>query len=158
MVELDALTKRLSNPLPMKGFEFRVFIASVLLLLSGLCLSLSLQDWQYFERSGSLLVIVGIFVAWKDITGTVNFVEASMSDQLKEILKSAEQFEPGGLLSLAKNEKHKSEVQNQYKEMRAMFKAFRYRLRTMEATSLILGTFIWGYGGLIGNIIYEFNA
>lgn len=56
---------------PLQGIEQKIYAAGLLLVISGVIISILLKDWQYFERFGSLVVILGIYVAWRDLTGSI---------------------------------------------------------------------------------------
>lgn len=158
MVPLKQINSKLTSIYPMVGFESKIYVAVLLLIVAGLSLSISLADWQYFERSGSLIIIVGILLALKDMTGKITIVEGSLVGGMKHNLRMAEVKETKGLLSYAANEKLKNDISEQTKNTQEMFKLFHHRLRRLEAAILIIGTFIWGFGSLMGNLIYSFNA
>jgi hypothetical protein len=158
MVPLELINSKLKSVYPMVGFERKVYVAVLLLIVAGFSLSISLADWQYFERSGSLVIIVGILLALKDMTGKITLVEESVVGGMKHNLRMAEVKETKGLLSYVANEKLKEDITEQTKNTQEMFKLFHHRLRRLEAAILIIGTFIWGFGSLIGKVIYNFNA
>jgi hypothetical protein len=158
MVPLELMNSKLKSVYPMVGLERKIYAAVLLLIVAGFSLSISFADWQYFERSGSLIIIVGILLALKDMTGKINIVEESVVGGMKNNLGMAEVKETKGLVSYAANEKLKEDITEQTKNTKEMFKLFHHRLRRLEASILIIGTFIWGFGSLIGKVIYNFNA
>jgi len=153
MFSIEVINLKLKSVYPMVGFERKIYAAVLLLIIAGFSLSISLSDWQYFERSGALIIIVGILLALKDMTGRIIIIEESVVGRMKHNLRMAEVKEPKGLLSYATNEKLKEDLTEQTKDTQEMFKLFKHRLLRLEATILIVGTFIWGFGSLVGKVI-----
>lgn len=153
MFSIEVINLKLKSVYPMVGFERKIYAAVLLLIIAGFSFSISLSDWQYFERSGALIIIVGILLALKDMTGRIIIIEESVVGRMKHNLRMAEVKEPKGLLSYATNEKLKEDLTEQTKDTQEMFKLFKHRLLRLEATILIVGTFIWGFGSLVGKVI-----
>jgi len=163
MKELENLKIRMKSPLPMRGVERKIYAANTLLLLSGVVVSLSLKDWQYFERIGSLIVIVGIAVAWRDLVGRVNWFKTMAERAIHAELIKLNSEQPKGLLNSSKIQAEEyeaicSELNKYHSSMSGLIAQLQHRLRTIEAITLILGTFVWGYGSVIGKLIYAFPA
>lgn len=124
----------------------------------GIALSISLKDWQCFARSGSLIVILGIIVAWKDITGNLQaHINANIDVLAKKILEIENGSTRGLLYSGEKNSEVKNELDSYKEKLQELDRLMKLRLKALEVCILILGTFVWGYGDLIGNLLYKFN-
>ena len=124
----------------------------------GVALSISLKDWQYFERSGSLIVILGIIVAWKDITGDLEAYLNANIDVLAIKIQERENSSASGLLySGGKSSEEKNQLESYKEKLQELDRLMKLRLKALEVCILILGTFVWGYGDLIGNLLYKFN-
>ena len=156
---IDKVTERAKSFWPFKGIEQRIFLAAILLSVMGIALSISLKDWQYFARSGSLIVILGIIVAWKDITGNLEaYINANIDVLAKKIQETENGLTTSGLLYFGeKNSEVKNELESYKEKLQKLDRLMKLRLKALEACILILGTFVWGYGDLIGNLLYKFN-
>jgi hypothetical protein len=112
-----------------KALYFSIF----LLTLTGIFPSLYFADWVWFSRSGSLLVVYGVYIVWLDYQSGID----------------------GGLTNVANAAKEKfSEQQSQ--ELLSTIESIRTsnkkQYQTMEFLILGVGTLIWGYGDLIGKL------
>jgi hypothetical protein len=155
---IDKITERAKSFWPFKGIEQRISLATILLTVMGVALSISLKDWQYFERSGSLIVILGIIVAWKDIAGDLEVYFNAYIKMLAKNIQERESNPTRGLLySGGKNSEEKNQLESYKAKLQELDRLMRLRLKALEVCILILGTFVWGYGDLIGNLLYEFN-
>jgi len=155
---IELIKKKAKKPYPLAGVERSIFAANILLIVSGISLSISFKDGQYFERFGSLIVIVGILVAWKDLTGRFDRIEDLVSTRLKAELSSLAAGTSAGLLSRAKNIAREGQISKQSEQLNKLFKILRNRIRAIEAITLILGTFIWGFGKILFNLVFKTNA
>lgn len=151
---IDKVTERAKGFWPFKGIEQRIFLATILLIVMGIALSISLKDWQYFARSGSLIVILGIIVAWKDITGDL---EAYMNMLAKNIQERESNSTRGLLYTGGKNSEENNQLESYKAKLQELVRLMKLRLKAIEVCILTLGTLVWGYGDLIGNLLYEFN-
>lgn len=156
---IDEVTKRAKSFWPFRGIEQRIYLATILLSVMGVALSISLKDWQCFARSGSLIVILGIIVAWNDIAGNLEaYLNANIDTLAKEIQEIENSSTNRGLLySGGKNSEDKSRLKSYKVKLQELDRLMKLRLKALEAFILILGTFVWGYGDLIGNLLYKFN-
>jgi len=57
---IELMKEKAKKPYPLARLERRIYAANFLLVVSGISLSILFKDGQYFERFGSLIVIVGI--------------------------------------------------------------------------------------------------
>lgn len=151
-MSIDAVRAKLRQPYPQHGIEWRVVIAVASILSISVVASLWLSDWEHFARSGSLIVVVGIYVAWKDITGTVDFAKQSLRLTI-EIEKSKLGSERRDLLTKARNQRAEEKLDSMGEELDGLLKDTKYRVRVLEVGTIVFGTLIWGFGDLVGKII-----
>jgi hypothetical protein len=162
--ELDEVRKKMQRPLPMAGIERKVTAAVLLSLALGLVCAVVLRDWQWFERSGSLVILVGIGLAWKDLVSVVGEVDRLYQGQVKTLKARVETVRPRGLInaavqadnaeSVALPDGSRTSLDEFATEMAALTKLLRKRLRTIEAVVLGIGTIVWGYGAPVGNLVW----
>lgn len=107
-------------------------ISIVFVFIFGVLPSLWLSDWEWFSRSGSLLVIYGIYIVWLDYKGRINTdLNTIESHTIKKFGDKA-----GELTSTLDSIR----VSNNKLYARIEFLIFAF------------GTAIWGYGDLVGNL------
>ncbi len=140
---------------PIHKLEWQLLVAILLLFTSGILVSLFTHDWQNLDRTGALIVIVGIFVAWKDLTGRMNSIEEMVKINL---LKAIPQTSSGGLLSQAVKLQAENLAAEQKRVLEEFLNAVRKRCRTIECLILAMGTFLWGFGSVVPNLIVASNA
>ena len=153
---LNAIKKKLRRPIPFRGFERKLYAAVILSVVLGITWSISARDWQYFERSGSLLIIAGITMTWFDFVQLLGEVELLYQDEIQRLSMQLDAIRPTGLIAAASQDAKREEltiVASKF-ELTALFKK---RLRTTEAIVLSFGTFIWGYGSTIANLFWSFK-
>jgi len=124
---------------PLKKWPYII----ALTILTGIMLSICNNEWHWFSRSGSLVVICGLFIAKLDLTTRINQEDIDFLDPV--IIRNIEKN--GNIVSPQRMEDIK-------KELRAfMIQYNRLKYISMEFYTFAIGTFIWGFGGLIGVII-----
>ncbi|WP_417502866.1 hypothetical protein [Marinobacter sp.] len=147
--------KRLRRPYPQFKIELRVCSAIILLLVFGVVASISFQNWQHFERSGSLVVMLGVFIAWRDLSGKIDGQRSRLIQEFTARLERLE--EPArGLIRQAINAGEADRVKKAQSEIDVSLKWLKKRVLALEACTLALGTLVWGYGGLIGQLVSKF--
>lgn len=157
MLTADSIEKKLKRPIPMRGLERRLYAAVLLLIICGLMWSFLLHDWQYFERSGSLLIIVAIALTWRDLVSLIGNVEKLYQGEFNRLLATFDSARPPGILAGAMHNGKRKDIEAAHRNVEELTRLLRLRLRTTEAAILILGTIIWGYGSVLGNLIWRFN-
>jgi len=113
------------------------------IFIVGIILSFYNNEWSWVSRSGSLIVIYGLLIARWDFTNKIH--EGDLNSLDPSIIRNCKKFD---LI-----------IDAQTKEI--IKKGLRIRIhqytkpkfRSMELITIIIGTFIWGFGGLIGVII-----
>ena len=149
------------NP-ALKKFKNIALIASLFILGLSFIWSIYCSNWEYFSRSGSLLVILGIYVTIKDISEVIRKQTDDVNKTVRESLND--------LITDSENEEQMRERlhihQNAFEE--ASNEAIRdselnssnvhKSIRQIEVVLLIGGTFIWGYGDIILEKIWPLSA
>jgi hypothetical protein len=157
MTEFESLKRKLRWPVPLRGFERKLYAAVLLLIGLGMTWSLSAHDWQYFERSGSLVIVAAIAMAWRDHVSLLGNVERFYKGEFKRLLVQFDAKRPTGLIASAMNDEKREEISAAGSNVEELISALKQRLRTTEAVILCIGTIIWGYGSLIGNLLWRFQ-
>lgn len=157
MTAHEMLRRKLRRPLPMRGIERRVYAAVLLALLFGVVWSVSSRDWQYFERSGSLVIIVGVGLTWRDLVQLVGRVEDFYRGEFARLQFVLDAQRPPGILASAMHEVNREKIEATNSEVQELIHMLKRRLRTTEAVIVCLGTLVWGYGSVVGNALWSFH-
>lgn len=138
-------------------YQRKAWIYPVLIIITSITMSIYCSNWEHFSRSGALIVLVGVYIAYRDWSGDIyelaknnyltitDFLQIGSTDFLDE--KSRNEF-------IEKSKKN----EETHKKNRAFVRYASQRFRKMEFILLVIGTVIWGYGDLILNLIWNFNA
>lgn len=120
-----------------KRITFNTYLLAILTLLAGVGLSLQTGHWDWFSRSGSLLVIYGILLTSQQILDHIQ--------QLKSLQRS--------VAASQRDWAHgdKSHLVNTHHEI-------QWRDEAYGLYMLVAGTFIWGFGDLIGEVITSIST
>ncbi len=109
-----------------------LFFSVGILSIMGLLPSIYSCNWGWFSRSGSLLVVYGVYVVWRDYQGRIDFtlteVEVAAKRKLGDVSEELSQTI--------------SQIKTSNKEL----------YQTMEFSIFGVGTLIWGYGDLVGGL------
>lgn len=157
MTDIDSLQKKLKRPIPLRGFERKLYAAVLLSLAFGVTWSLSAHDWQYFERSGSLVIVAAITMAWRDHVSLLGNVERFYKGEYNRLLVELDAKRPMGIIASGMHDGKREEISAAYSNVEELIALLKQRLRTTEAAILCLGTIIWGYGSPIGNLLWSFT-
>nr|WP_295781172.1 hypothetical protein [Rhodoferax sp.] len=157
MSDHEAMKKKLRRPLPMRGFERRLYAAVLLALLFGVTWSLTARDWQFFERSGSLVVVVGVALTWRDFVQTLGNVESFYRAEYARLLRDFDAQRPTGIIAGAMHDGKREDIEAKQAYAVEMVGMLKDRLRTTEAVIVCLGTLVWGYGSPLGNALWSFQ-
>ena len=155
MDRIDAIRRRMKLPLPLRGLERYVYAAVMLLLACGVVQSVQFNDWQYFERSGSLVIVIAIMLAWRDLVSLLGDVRRFYSDEFARRMSDMDRSRPNGLISGAMHDGERERIVAVSSEVDELIKMLRARLHTTEAAILILGTVVWGYGSVIARFLWD---
>ena len=157
MTEIDSLKRKLRWPVPLRGFERKLYAAVLLSLGLGITWSLSVHDWQYFERSGSLVIVAAITMAWRDHVSLLGNVERFYKSEYKRLLAEFDAKRPTGIIANAMNDGKREEIRSANSNVEELISSLKQRLRTTEGVILCVGTITWGYGSLIGNLLWSYQ-
>lgn len=155
--EILSLRRKLRFPIPMRGFERKLYAAVVLSIAFGVAWSVAARDWQYFERSGSLVILAAVTMAWRDHVQLLGEVERFYQSEFERLLAKLNALRPTGLIATAVHNSKREKLAATASNFDELLAALKQRLRTTEAVVLCLGTFIWGYGSPIGNLVWSFQ-
>jgi hypothetical protein len=155
--EMESTMKKLRWPIPLRGFEQRLYAAVVLSIVFGIAWSISARDWQYFERSGSLVIVAAVTMAWRDHVQMLGRVERFYQNVFKHLAAELGAKRPSRLIATTIHDAKCEEIKAAYSDIDQLIAMLKQRLRTTEAAVLCLGTFIWGYGSPIGNLLWSFK-
>lgn len=157
MNELESIKRKLRRPLPMRGFEIKLYFSVFAPLLFGLISSIFWKDWQYFERSGSLVIVVAIILAWYDHVNKLGDMERFYKVQFSYLLAEMERSRPKGIIAGAMHDGKREQMIEVSSNLENLCAMLKLRLRTTEAIVLCIGTLVWGYGSIVGNIFWHFE-
>ncbi|MEI5638525.1 MULTISPECIES: hypothetical protein [unclassified Pseudoalteromonas] len=140
---------------PKDKYEWIVILAGLGCIFFGVALSLIKSDWQWLERSGSLVVIIALCFFWRDRVDRDEAFIQKMADYEKECKETLEPITPKTDFSKTKlvlylnvdEDKAKGRIEIQ-----------RTRYTNIEVGLAVLGTFIWGYGSPLACAIWGFSS
>lgn len=141
----------------MRGIERKVTAAVLASLLFGATLGMSLRDWQYFERSGSLVTLVAIVLVWRDLVSSVGDMEKVYGGLFESLRRQMEDARRRGLIAGSMYDGQCQSLDEMTVDLVAMNTLLRKRIRTMEAVAFGLGTIVWGYGAPIASLVWRFS-
>ncbi|MCP1338052.1 hypothetical protein NJR55_00470 [Idiomarina sp. M1R2S28] len=106
--------------------------AIFIVVFFGVLPSVFTCDWSWFSRSGSIIVVYGVYIVWLDYKGKI--------DSDLTLLKSAV------------NKKFGEKAEELHDIMDTMRSNNRLLYDRVEFILLASGTVIWGYGDLVGKM------
>lgn len=131
--------------------------------VAGMWLSLSYEDWSIFARFGSVVVVIALLLAVYDHFSWARCLSKLARELINEqegddifVKDICEALESHGI------EKSKSEIaflaEQKSKAYHELFPyRFSYHMKSLFQRNELLigvyGTFVWGFGDLIGNVI-----
>ena len=140
---------------PKDKYEWKAILAGLGCIGFGIILSLIESDWQWLERSGSLVVIVALCFFWRDRVDRDEAFIKKMAEHEKECKEALEPITP-------KTDFSKTELVIYFNvdEDNAIerIETQRTRYTNIEVGLAVFGTFIWGYGSPLGCIIWSFGS
>jgi hypothetical protein len=138
--------------IPEHKIERRFCLAIALLVCFGIVSAIAFNDWTHFEKSGSLIVVTGVLLAWRDLTGTLDWAQEYAIDEIdKQILSLKSE---SGLLRRAMNMSNVEELDILSNKLRLQIAAAKIRVRTYELLAVVTGTIISSYGSWLGDLIF----
>jgi ABC-type nickel/cobalt efflux system permease component RcnA len=119
-----------------------IIIAVMITLTTGILPSFILSDWVWFSRSGSLLLIFGIYIIWQNYQGKNNKALDNVLDSFDNYLEQNTKAEENRV-------QIKKEVSDQFDKVRV---ATEKTFQNIEFFLVTLGTLIWAYGDLFNKL------
>lgn len=138
----------------MNRSEIITYAAVFLFIIMGVTQSLYFNSWQHFGNTGSLIVITGALLAYRDYVFLLGDKRVFYQNHFKKLLTKMEKSKPSGIISGVMHEGKTDNIKKDAKEIDTLLVLARQRLQTIEAIVIILGTFIWGYGAIISELIW----
>jgi lysylphosphatidylglycerol synthetase-like protein (DUF2156 family) len=114
-----------------------VYMAALILLIGGIYLSYSLQDWQWFSRTGALIVVLGIYLTSSQLIEN--------SRRLRQSYRGAQRG--GNFERDWAHGKHDGIIRQSRTHVEDSLV-----LGKCGFNLLIIGTLIWGFGDLVALI------
>ena len=137
-------------------FEMKIYIAVLLALSVGIILSIQQSNWQWFERSGSLIIMIALAAL---VNEKVAFAAGIVEAQNKKISALQERLKSNKNIGLKNVDLYEdlNETEKLGKFASLAVTNFEKRIRRIEIAVIFFGTFIWGYGAPIANLIWPLN-
>lgn len=137
-----------SIPITKKEWQ-SIFSASVLAVL-GYILSIFLCDSELFARFGSVIVCVGIIFSLDGFSNSIDLMGEVADERMErvrsELYENIEFYPIGQELKNMIKEKTETDVNEAVINVRKIISKTKMRLLKVEATIVIIGTLIWGFG------------
>jgi len=140
----------------MRGIERRMAASVLLVMVFGIAWSIAAQDWQWFERSGALIILVAIGFVWLDHISLVGDVEKLYGEQYQALLDQLRP-RPTGIIAGAMHDGKRERIEAAQMTLAEMGDLLRKRIRTAEAVTLGIGTMVLGYGAPLGKYLCGFR-
>lgn len=151
---IEKMYRKLSLPIPMKGVERKIYSCIILLIILGVIWSIEENSWAYLDKSGSAIIIVGIWFTFRDFATTTGKYGDAKRKELLALISKYESVSPQGIINTAMHNGNIENMKHDEMEFTGLIKLMIKRLRITEATILILGTFLNGYGSVIFQYIW----
>lgn len=111
--------------------HWKALIFSILIVLfGGILPAILTKDWSFLSRSGSLLVVYGVYIVWLDYRNKIE----SAYNEIAKAFNEKHGGVPEELSLFLENAKVKN----------------RQLYQNMEFLIIGVGTIIWGYGDIAG--------
>lgn len=129
--------------------EYQIYGFSLFIIFGcGVAPSLIYSDWTWLERSGSLLSVFGIFMAFKDYTKDIDEEKTKFLQHIDMLTnakrRSLERKNPEDKKEqLSELEYHRNTLTTEMEKLQA---EINIKIRKIEVGLIIVGTLIWGYG------------
>ena len=113
------------------------FISIIILALLGITPSIMTSDWTWFERSGALLSVYGVWMAFHDYAAYYENKHNAAFNELAENLSSQHSKELNEIKYLV--------ISGQ--------EELNKKIRKIELYIIIIGTLVWGYGAPLASLL-----
>ncbi|MBL0699632.1 MAG: hypothetical protein JJV92_01970 [Desulfosarcina sp.] len=140
-----------------KKFVRIAYVAPMIIAFTSIILSLIFSNWSIFSSSGALIILVGIYIAYNDLSGKIYQRASNNSFTMSEL------FDIGDLGKFSSEElnefKEKDRDVEKTKESNLRFSNYvDSKFLKIEVALLTTGTLISGYGDLLLNFLIPLNA
>ncbi len=137
---IDHTMKALRSPWSRHGLEQKTVSAVTLLLLSGCSLSSALNEWNMLALSGAAVVVLGIYLTFRDIAGTIDHVGGDLTQTFRGWRDEVDASNGKGVIDQVRQENLKGSISTFERQMHELLALARSRVRKLEAGCLMLGT------------------
>lgn len=129
----------------------------VIIVAISVLLSIHESSWDHFSRAGSLIVVIGIYIAIMDLSGSLYERSRNNYFTMSEFLEigNIAEFDRAELDHLIAKAK---DVEKTNSDNKVFLNHVSRKFRNMEASLVMGGTIIWGYGDLVLALVWDFNA
>ncbi len=140
----------------MQKREKQAIILTVLLVLGGAALSFVFPAHNTISKSGSLIIVVGIWFALLDFSEVEKKVETFTASAFIAVFSSvfAKLPDASSMDSKSKDE-FKKKVESEYKkDLSDTLKKTKKRFLYIEAIIIIIGTLVNGFGDIMQKLLF----
>ena len=142
----------------MRKILLLLLLSLLLVGIAGILPSLIYSEWEWFSRSGALLIIVGAYFTWVDYAAEIKNTFTEERGRIKEnTQKKYDLLKENSFGEIINPEYASSLIQKQNsKKLGAVASNEELKIkiyRRIEVFILVLGTLIWAYGDLLNKFI-----
>jgi len=153
----NELKTRFKKSPGIRRYQKIAWVLPIIIGISSVLLSIHQSSWEFFSRAGSLIVLVGVYIAYKDWSGDIYQTIKPDYFTMSELLEigSIDTLDEADRNNLIKKCKDNEDGHNRN---RSFVRYASRRFRKMEAILFVIGTLIWGYGDFFLNLVWHLNA
>lgn len=119
-----------------------VISLALIVFVVGLGLSQTTGNWTWFSRSGSLLVVLGVLFAY-----------FNLDYRLERALHRTSRLSAKMIKRVAPQSRFLNHLSEANDQMEERLDDIPNKVKTIEVIIIGAGTFIWGFGDLIGTLV-----
>ena len=132
---------------------YEVIVPSFLILASGVGASVVYDDWTWFARSGSLVVVVAALMHVYDAKAWVEKQKQSIITSLDEFLEKLEKYAGEEEYEEIVGPLRRSAKASHHRIKRYDMERLSVTYKRYEVIAAIVGTVVWGFGDLLGKLL-----
>jgi thiol:disulfide interchange protein len=133
--------------------ERKTVLAVALLVLSGFLLSREFSDWNILSLSGALVVVLGIYLTFRDLAGTIDHVGGEFTQIIGGWRDELEASETKGVIGEIRKDSLQRSITNFQAATNELLALARSRARKLEAGCLMLGTLVSSGAWLVPKLL-----